>query len=155
MGDTLLPRPRFGDVDIVVTVVVAVGGRSFEAREIAAPEVAGSFPVNSSRCIRDFKSSNSSQTVDGAVVDTVDSVPSATRGVSGSCISVVRETRGDELYVRGVEYDRFDCRYDARGGNTEVGSGSDGLRPYDDDSGEISRLPSALGVVGVEREFAP
>lgn len=123
IGDKLLPRPLFGDVDIVVTVVVAVRGRSFDAREIAAPEVAGSFPVSSSRCIRDLRSSNSSQTVEGAVVDTVDSVPSTARGVSGvcvSCISVVRDTRGDELYVRGAEYDRFDWRYDVRG--TEVGS---------------------------------
>jgi hypothetical protein len=138
-------------------VVVAVGGLSFEAREIAAPEVAGSFPVSSSRCIRDLRSSNSSQTVDGAVVDTVDSVPSTARGVSGtSCMSVVCDTRGDELYVRGAEYDRFDCLYDARGGNTEAGSGWEGLLPYDADSGEISRLANVLvGVLGVERELAP
>lgn len=98
VGDMLLPRPRFGDEDMVVTVVVAVGGRSLEARDIAAPDVAGSFPVNSSLCIRDLRSSNSSQTVEGAVVETVDSVPSAARGVSGvSDISTVRETRGDEL----------------------------------------------------------
>jgi hypothetical protein len=94
----LFPRPLFGDEDMVVTVVVAVGGRSLEARDIAAPDVAGNFPVNSSLCIRDLRSSNSSQTVDGAVVDTVDSVPSAARGVSGvSGTSTVRETRGDEL----------------------------------------------------------
>jgi hypothetical protein len=94
----LFPRPLFGEDDMVVTVVVAVGGRSLEARDIAAPEVGGSFPVSSSRCIRDFRSSSSSQTVDGAVVDTVDSVPSAARGVSGvSGISMIRETRGDEL----------------------------------------------------------
>jgi hypothetical protein len=106
-----LPRPRFGEDDIVVTVVVAVGGRSLDACETAAPDVAGSFPVNSSLCMRDLRSSNSSHTVDGAVVDTVDSVPSAARGVSGvSCMSVVRETSGEELNVRGVEYDRFDCR---------------------------------------------
>ena len=111
MGEMLLPRPRLGDEDIVVTVVVAVGGRSFDAREIAAPDVGGNFPVNSSLCILDLRSSNSSQTVDGAVVDTVDSVPSAARGVSGvSCISTVRETSGEELYVRGVEYERLDCR---------------------------------------------
>lgn len=98
LGDMLLPRPRFGDEDIVVTVVVAVGGRSFEARDIAAPEVAGSFPVSSSLCIRDFRSSNSSQTVDGAVVDTVDSVPSAARSASDvPCISAERETSGEEL----------------------------------------------------------
>jgi hypothetical protein len=60
--------------------------------------VAGSFPVNSSLCMRDLRSSSSSHTVDGAVVETVDSVPSAGRGISGpSCMSVVRETKGDEL----------------------------------------------------------
>jgi hypothetical protein len=97
-GDILFPRPRFGEEDIVVTVVVAVAGRSLDARDIAAPEVGGNFPVNSSLCMRDFRSSNSSQTVDGAVVDTVDSVPSAPLGVSVvSCMSVARETRGDEL----------------------------------------------------------
>jgi hypothetical protein len=42
-----------------------------------------------------------------------------------------------------------------RDGNTV--SGIDGLRPpYEAcDSGEISRLPRPLGVVGFEREFAP
>jgi hypothetical protein len=41
-----------------------------------------------------------------------------------------------------------------RDGNTE--SGTDGLRPpYETcDSGEISRLPKTLGVVGFDREFA-
>jgi hypothetical protein len=73
--------------------------------------VAGSFPVSSNLCMRDLRSSSSSQTVDGAVVDTDDSVPSAARGVSGvSCMSVERETSGEELYVRGVVCDRFDCR---------------------------------------------
>ena len=100
IGDMLLLRPLLGEDDIVVTVVVAVAGRSLEARDIAAPEVAGSLPVNSSLCILDLRSSNSSHTVDGAVVDTVDSVPSARRvcsGVSCICMSVDRETRGDEL----------------------------------------------------------
>jgi hypothetical protein len=95
----LLFRPRFGEDDMVVTVVVAVGGRSLEARDIAAPEVGGNLPVNSNLCILDLSSSSSSQTVEGAVVDTVDSVPSATRGVSwGSCMctSVERETSGEE-----------------------------------------------------------
>ena len=48
VGDMLLPRPLFGEEDIVVTVVVAVGGRSLDARDIAAPDVAGNLPVNSS-----------------------------------------------------------------------------------------------------------
>lgn len=108
---TLFPRALFGEVDIVVTVVVAVGGRSCEARDIAAPDVGGSLPVNSSLCILDLRSSSSSHTVDGAVVDTDDSVPSVARGVSGiSSISAMRETSGDELYTRGAVYDRFDCR---------------------------------------------
>lgn len=104
VGDILSPRPRFGDDDMVVSVVVAVGGRSLDIGETAVLDVAGSFPVNSSLCMRDFRSSNSSHTVDGAVVDTVDSVPSAARGESSaSCISVLRETSGEELYVRGIE----------------------------------------------------
>jgi hypothetical protein len=112
VGDKLLLRARFGEDDRVVTVVVAVGGRSLDAREIAAPDVAGNLPVSSSRCMRDLRSSNSSHTVDAAVVDTVDSVPSTARGSTsgGSCASAVRETRGDELYVRGSVYDRCDCR---------------------------------------------
>lgn len=120
---------------------------------MAAPDVGGSFPVNSNLWIRDFKSSNSSHTVDGAVVETVDSVPSAARGVSGtSCMSVVRETSGDELYVRGVVYDRFDWRYDDRCGR--FASGTDGRRPLKDGcSGEISLPPEPLGVVGLEREL--
>ena len=83
-GDILFARPLFGEDDIVVTVVVAVGGRSWEAREIAAPDVGGSLPVNSSLFIRDLRSSNSSQTVEGAVVDTLDSVPSVARCVTGA-----------------------------------------------------------------------
>ena len=131
IGDMLLPRPRFGEEDIVVAVVVAVGGLSLEARDMAAPDVAGNFPVNSNLCILDLSSSNSSHKVDGAVVDTVDSVPSAARGVSTLsciCMSADRETSGEELYVRGVEYDRFDCRYEVpRAGF--VWSGIEGRRP--------------------------
>ena len=62
----------FGDEDMVVAAVVAVRGRS--AVDIAAAEETGNLPVNSNLRIRDFKSSNSSQTVEGAVVDIVDSV---------------------------------------------------------------------------------
>lgn len=68
---------RFGDDDILVMVVVAVCGRSFRTPDMAALEDLGSIPVSSSLRSRDFKLSNSSQTVDGAVVDTVDSVPAA------------------------------------------------------------------------------
>lgn len=66
----------FGDEDTVVTVVVAVRGRSPAIEDMAAADEEGSFPVNSSFRIRDFRSSSSSQMVDGAVVDMVDSVPS-------------------------------------------------------------------------------
>jgi hypothetical protein len=55
-----------------------------------------------------------------------------------------------------VEYERLDCRYElVRDGNAE--SGTEGLRPpYEAcDSGEISRLPIALGVAGVDREIVP
>lgn len=84
-------------------VVVAVGGLSPDACDTAAPDVAGSFPVSSSFRIRDFRSSNSSQTVDGAVVDVVDSVPSAIRGVSDpSSNSLFLETSGEELYILAV-----------------------------------------------------
>ena len=74
VGDMLFPRSRFGEDDTVVTVVVAVAGRSFDARDTAAPDVVGNFPVNSSLCMRDFRSSNSSHTVECAVEDTLDSV---------------------------------------------------------------------------------
>lgn len=71
-----LPEPRFGEADMVVAFVFAVGGRSSEARDMAAPEVGGSLPVSSKRWIRDLRSSNSSQTVEGAAVDVVELVPS-------------------------------------------------------------------------------
>lgn len=65
----------FGDDDNEVAVVAAVRGRSPVVECIASRE-GGSFPVNSSFRIRDFISSRSSQTVEGAVVEMVDSVPS-------------------------------------------------------------------------------
>jgi len=68
-------------------VVVAVLGLSPEPFEIAAPDVAGSFPVSSSFLIRDFRSSSSSQTEEGAATESTESVPSAreyARLVAGS-----------------------------------------------------------------------
>lgn len=53
---------RLGEEDMVVAVVVAVGGRSSDNLDTAAPEVEGS--------------------VEGAVFDNVDSVPSAPFPVS-------------------------------------------------------------------------
>ena len=76
-GETLVMWRCFGDKELVVTVVVAVGGRSRRVLDIAALDEAGNFPVISSLRILDFMSSSSSQTVEGAVVDTVDSVSSA------------------------------------------------------------------------------
>jgi hypothetical protein len=70
---------RLGDEDMVVAVVVAVGGRSSDNLDTAAPEVDGSLPVSSSL---DLRSSSSSHTVEGAVFDKVDSVPSAPFPVS-------------------------------------------------------------------------
>ena len=74
-GEVLGLCSRLGDTDMLVIVVVAVAGRSRETVDIAAFDVDGKFPVSSILRMRDFNSSSSSQTVDGAVVDTVDSVP--------------------------------------------------------------------------------
>lgn len=82
MGDALRLRALFGDVDMVVLVVVAVGGLFSVALLTAADDVGGILPVSSSLCIRDLRLSNSSQTVEGAVVDAVELVPSSIRGVS-------------------------------------------------------------------------
>jgi hypothetical protein len=70
------PEPRLGEADTVVAFVVAVRGRSSDDLDIAPPDAGGILPVRSSRWILDFKSSSSSQTVDGAAVDEEDSVPS-------------------------------------------------------------------------------
>ena len=94
---------------MVVAFVLAVGGRSSEAREMAAPDVGGSLPVSSRRWIRDLRSSNSSQTVEGAAVDVVESVP------SGPCVpspwwescfwaSADRGASGEELNIRPCPY---------------------------------------------------
>ena len=80
-GETLPTRRRLGEVEMVVIVVVAVGGRSPLIVDIAALDDFGNSPVSSSLRSLDFKSSSSSQTVDGAVVDTVDSVPSTSAGI--------------------------------------------------------------------------
>lgn len=77
LGETLPLRPNFGEEEMVVIVVVAVGGRSLKTFEMAASEVGGSFPVSSSFRILCLRSSTSSHIVEGAVVETVDAVPSA------------------------------------------------------------------------------
>lgn len=95
----LLPRALLGEDELVVTVVVAVLGLSFEEFNTAAPDVAGIFPITSSLLIRCLISSNSSQMVDCAVVDVVDSVSSVfSRGSSASLPgSIAFEVSGDEL----------------------------------------------------------
>ena len=97
-ADVLTLRWCLGEVDNAVTVVAAVRGLSLDVPEIAAWDDGGSFPVSSSLRIRDFRSSSSSQTVEGAVVDNVDSVPSA-RGFSASprILSVASEVEGCRL----------------------------------------------------------
>jgi hypothetical protein len=83
----MLALACFGDTDIVVAFVVAVLGLSPVAEDIAAAEEEGNFPVSSSFLIRDFRSSSSSQTVDGAVVDIVESVASRARYFERSATS--------------------------------------------------------------------
>ena len=105
-GELVLSRRCFGDDDTVVTVVVAVGGLSPKAPAIAAPEDWGSLPVSSSLRILDFMSSSSSHTVEGAVVDTVDSVPSARVACTTEFCSAIEEERalyGEILYCPLME----------------------------------------------------
>lgn len=105
----LVFRPCCGDDDNVVTVVVAVRGRSPDALDMAAADEAGSFPVSSSFRIRDLRSSSSSQTLDGAVVDNVDSVPSC---LALSDSSRERSPTSDLAVCRLVRTaERLDCRY--------------------------------------------
>lgn len=58
---------------MVVGAVVAVRGRYSSGLPIAALEVGGNFPVSSSFLIRDFRSSSSSHTVEGAVFESMES----------------------------------------------------------------------------------
>jgi hypothetical protein len=88
----------FGDEDNVVAVVAAVRGRSPETLDMAAADDDGNLPVNSSFLIRDLRSSNSSHTVDGAVVDNVDSVVP-------SCLAFSPSRR-----ARSAASDMEDCR---------------------------------------------
>lgn len=76
-GESLLTRPCFGEGDIVVIDVVAVAERSPRTLDIAALDVEGIFPFSSSFLILALRSSSCSSIKDGALVDRVDSVPSA------------------------------------------------------------------------------
>ena len=101
--ETLALRRCFGEEDKVVIAVFAVRGLSLVGVYIAAEDDGGSLPVSSSFLIRSLRSSSSSQTVDGAVVDNVDSVPSARdRSVSARGRPVTSEAEGCRL-LRIVE----------------------------------------------------
>lgn len=101
--EALTLRRCFGEEDKVVMAVFAVRGLSLVGVYIAAEDDGGSFPVSSSFLIRSLRSSSSSQTVDGAVVDSVDSVPSARdRSVSARGRPVTSEAEGCRL-LRIVE----------------------------------------------------
>jgi hypothetical protein len=101
--------PCLGEEDMVVTVVVAVRGLSTVAFDIAAADDEGNFPVSSSFRILDFRSSSSSQTVDGAVVERVDSVPSSLR-IPPSNIGCSADSWPDTRRLP-LTADRLDWRY--------------------------------------------
>ena len=83
-GESFLTWLRLGEGDIVVIVVVAVAGRSPSILDMAALDVEGIFPLSSSFLILAFRSSSCSSITDGALVDRVDSVPSA-RDILRAC----------------------------------------------------------------------
>ena len=78
VGESLVTPLIFGEEDIVVADVAAVRGLS-----ILPLLDGGIFPVPSSFRILSLRSSSSSQTVDGAVVETADSVSSVDFGKTG------------------------------------------------------------------------
>ena len=95
---------------MVVAAVVAVRGLSV-AGDIAAPEDGGIRPVSSSLRILDFKSSSSSQTVEGAVVDMDDSVPPSPFGRSGELFCSIEPRRtvviGDDRLSLLIPFGRY------------------------------------------------
>lgn len=97
-AETLALRWYFGEEEMVVMAVFAVRGLSLEGLYMAAEDDEGSFPINSNFLMRSLRSSSSSQTVDGAVVDAVDSVPSnRDRSVSACARSVASDADGFRL----------------------------------------------------------
>jgi len=78
-------------------VLPAVVGRCPDPFVCAVVEEVGSLPVSSRLLSRVFRVSSSSQTVEGAVVEAVDSVPPA-RDVRLSGPAVEYPFSGDELY---------------------------------------------------------
>lgn len=114
----------FGDEDNVVAVVAAVRGRSPETLDMAAADDEGILPVNSSFLIRDLRSSSSSHTVDGAVVDKVDSVVPSCRALSPSDVDSCRTVRDDKFDA--IEYlKRASAMEDFRSGCGSCGKSGD------------------------------
>jgi hypothetical protein len=130
---------------------VAVRGLSWALLYIAAAEDGGSFPVSSSFLIRSLRSSSSSQTVEGAAVDKVDSVPSA-RDLSASvrARSFTSEAEGCRLprIVESPEWrlKRGSCKEDRRS------SATDGVRG---DVSGLVRLKRLRGAPIVDRAPDP
>ena len=91
-----------GEIERVVAAVVAVRGLSLVV--IAAAEDGGSLPVSSSLLILDLRSSSSDHTVEGAVVEIVDSVAtwSAPRDRSTYRLSETILLLPDRVGGRGV-----------------------------------------------------
>lgn len=90
-------RPCFGEDESVVMVVPAVVGRCPDPFVCVVVKEVGSLPVSSRLLSRDFRVSSSSQTVEGAVVEAVDSVPPA-RDARLAGPAVEYPFSGDELY---------------------------------------------------------
>ena len=149
-AETLALRWYLGEEEMVVMAVFAVRGRSLEGLYIAAEEEGGSFPVNSSFLMRSLRSSSSSQTVDGAVVDNVDSVPSARdRSVSARTRSVASDVDGWRL-PRIVDNPEWRCRGSCM--EERRSSATEGVR------GEVSglvRLKRLRGTPTVDRAPDP
>lgn len=137
----------FGDDDNVVTVVAAVRGRSPETLDMAAAEDEGNLPVNSSFLIRDLRSSNSSHTVEGAVVDNVDSVVPSCLAFSPS--NRARSAASDMEACRTVREDWFDiCEYLKRASARDV------LKSICGSSGDVSWLYRLRGTPTTDLEPA-
>jgi hypothetical protein len=131
--------------------VAAVRGLSTETLDMAAADDAGNFPVNSSFLILDLRSSSSSQTVEGAVVDRLDSVVPSFRALSTSGCAL--STASDEgAGCRWAREERLVVRECLERVSVMVvltsawGRGS---------SGELSRLYRLRGTLTTDLEVEP
>lgn len=139
--ESLTLRRCFGGEDKVVVAVFAVRGLSLVGVYIAAEDDGGSFPVISSFLIRSLRSSNSSQTVDGAVVDKVDSVPSARdRSVSARGRPVTSEADGCRLVLIVDSPERRLLRGSFREERRSFSSAAEGVRGEDSGLVRLKRL---------------